>query len=103
MLAGRADASAALERDQQVDALLQAGLLRSFSADLVSRYAVCIRGSAKLYAMSWPDAFYANLIAANQGLDVEEQRDIADNFNEVPPRIRPMSASEVRGGLPARV
>ena len=36
---GRADASAALERDQQVDALLQAGLLRSFSADLVSRYA----------------------------------------------------------------
>jgi hypothetical protein len=35
----RADASAALERDQQVDALQQAGLLRSVSADLVSRYA----------------------------------------------------------------
>ena len=35
----RADASAALERDQQVDALQQAGLLRSVSADLVNRYA----------------------------------------------------------------
>jgi len=35
----RADVSAALERDQQVDALQQAGLLRSVSADLVSRYA----------------------------------------------------------------
>jgi hypothetical protein len=35
----RADASTALERDQQVDALQQVGLLRSVSADLVSRYA----------------------------------------------------------------
>ena len=35
----RAHASAALERDQQVDALQQAGLLRPVSADLVNRYA----------------------------------------------------------------
>ena len=35
----RADASAALERDLQVDALQQAGLLRPVSADLVNRYA----------------------------------------------------------------
>ena len=35
----RAHASAALERDQQVDALQQAGLLRPVSADLASRYA----------------------------------------------------------------
>jgi hypothetical protein len=35
----RDDASAALERDQQVDALQQAGLLRSVSADLARRYA----------------------------------------------------------------
>ena len=34
----RVDASAAVERDQQIDALQQAGLLRSVSADLVSRY-----------------------------------------------------------------
>ena len=43
----RADASAALERDQQVDALQQAGLLRPVSADAVSRYVCLERGQPK--------------------------------------------------------
>jgi hypothetical protein len=53
----RADASAALERDQQVDALQQAGLLRPVSADLVSRYALLEPGQREAICDArWPGA-----------------------------------------------